>query len=78
MSSYILKADPGRDLYTVWADGPEHVGTRTNVAAHLAARMGYTVNDHSADDIEARLARADTTGTSAALSARRPTGERRE
>lgn len=60
MSSYILKADPGRDLYTVWADGPEHVGTRTDIAAYLAARM-----DHTAADIEARLTRADTTGTSA-------------
>lgn len=60
MSSYILKADPDRDLYAVWADGPEYAGTRADIAAYLAARM-----DQTADDIEARLARADATGTSA-------------
>ena len=67
MGSQIVKVAPDQDLYLEWSsvvDAPTRVGTRAEFAAHLnEARRGEEWMP--AERIEARLRRADETGSSA-------------
>lgn len=56
MPSFIVKAEPGRDLYLVWStigEAPTYIGSRAELQAELGA-------EGKAD----RFGRADRTGTS--------------
>lgn len=64
MPSYIIKCAPDEDLYLEWStvvEAPTAVGTRAEMLDHLTENTSET-GIHAP---EARLQRADTTGTSA-------------
>jgi hypothetical protein len=65
MPSYVLKADPNRDLYVEWStivDDATFIGTRDEMLHHLRRHDGAW--DVSVSAAAARLSRADETGTS--------------
>jgi len=66
MPTYVLKATPERDLYCLWStgvDGPTWWGTRAEIL-ELLVEQDEKKEQHARPEVEARLARADATGTS--------------
>jgi hypothetical protein len=67
MGRFVVKVAPTRDLYMEWttvAEGPTYVGTRTQMATHLAAD-----GTRSNGLVQQILARASTQGTSSSIGA---------
>ncbi|RSM68687.1 hypothetical protein DL991_41190 [Amycolatopsis sp. WAC 01375] len=64
MGQFIIKAAPDRDLYMEWdtgVDAPTFIGSRAEIVAYLQEATGRGPSDTP----EARVRRADETGTSA-------------
>lgn len=68
MPSYVYREAPDVDFYCVWStivDAPVYVGDRAEILAYLERDSDPWLRDDAPHHPKNRLARADTTGTSA-------------
>ncbi len=68
MPSHVLRCEPDGDLYCVWStvvEAPTAIGSRSDMVAHLTRQTPAGYQPIAGNTPEARVARADRTGSSA-------------